>query len=313
MSQKSITSKNNDSAKSERSFRKVFGMFKIRRLITIVLAAAFFASIAIANANASEYSNLKNTIENNFRQNLQKRGMSDIKLDVEILKQLDMLNGFYFVKVNINDEARGKKATDYIITNGTYLLPDVINISEGKSLKSNMAFLYDTYDVPTKGLSLIYGSKGAENVIVDISDFQCPYCRKAHDYIKEKVKGMDDVAIYVAHMPLKIHDKAVIYAKIFEAGKIMSKNFSDELYSGKYDNMSKDKIIETFAEKSGNKKRFKTLLDSNQVQQKLDRGKELAGKMGVSSTPVLFFNGRKVEGYNTDLMDKGLELFKNNN
>ncbi|TYB33487.1 MAG: thioredoxin domain-containing protein [Flexistipes sinusarabici] len=313
MSQKLIKPKNNDSVKSEEHFRKIFGILKIRRLITIVLAAAFFASIAIANANASEFGKLKNTIENNFLQNLQKRGMSNIKLDVEILKQLEMPEGFYFVKVNINDEARGKKATDYIITNGTYLLPDVINISEGKSMKSNMAFLYDTYDVPTKGLSLIYGSKGAENVIVDISDFQCPYCRKAHDYIKEKVKGMDNVAIYVAHMPLKIHDKAVIYAKIFEACKIMGKNFSDELYSGKYDNMTKDKIIETFAEKSGNKKRFKELLDSEQVQQKLDRGKEIAGEMGVNSTPVLFFNGRKVEGYNTDLMDKGLELFKNNN
>ncbi|MEC9492661.1 DsbA family protein [Flexistipes sp.] len=313
MSQKTVRSNNNDYVKSEGRFTKIFGIFKIRRLITIVLAAAFFASIAIANANASELDKLKNTIENNFSENLQKRGMSGIKLDVEILKQLEMLDGFYFVKVNINDEARGKKATDYIITNGTYLLPDVINISEGKSLKSNMAFLYDTYDVPTKGLSLIYGSRDAKNVIVDISDFQCPYCRKAHDYIKEKVKGMDDVAIYVAHMPLKIHDKAVIYAKIFEAGKIMGKNFSDELYSGKYDSMTKDKIIETFAEKSGDKKRFKKLLDSEQVQQKLNRGKEIARKMGVNSTPVLFFNGRKVEGYNTDLMDKGLELFKNNN
>jgi len=313
MSQKFIKSKNNDSVKPEGHFRKTLRVLKVRRLITIVLAAAFFASIAIANANASEHSDLKNTVENNFRQNLQKRGMTDIKLDVEILKQLDMLDDFYFVKVNIDDEAKGKKATDYIITNGEYLLPDVINISEGKSLKSNMAFLYDTYDVSTKGLSLVYGSRDAKNVIVDISDFQCPYCRKAHDYIKEKVKGMNDVAIYVAHMPLKIHDKAVIYAKIFEAGKIMGKNFSDELYSGKYDNMAKDKIIETFAEKSGNKKKFKDLLDSEKVKQRLDKGKQIAGEMGVSSTPVLFFNGRKVEGYNTDLMDKGLELFKNNN
>jgi len=313
MSKKTINAKNNDSDRSESNIMKVFGILKIRRLITIVLAVAFFASIVIANANASEHSDLKNTIENNFRQNLQKREMSDIKLDVEILKQLEMIDGFYFVKVNIDDKARGKKATDYIITNGTYLLPDVINISEGKSLKSNMAFLYDTYDVSTKGLSLIYGSRNAKNVIVDISDFQCPYCRKAHDYIKDKVKGMDDVAIYVAHMPLKIHDKAVIYAKIFEAGKIMGKNFSDELYSGNYDSMTKDKIIGAFAEKSGNKKKFKDLLDSEKVKQKLARGKELAGKMGVNSTPVLFFNGRKVEGYNTDLMDKGLELFKNSN
>lgn len=306
-----LKSKGNVFSNTRNRVKEFFVKLNIRKIVTFVLVAAFFASIAIANANASIKTDLKKTIENNFRQNLQKRGMTDINLDVEILKELDMLEGFYFAKVNIDDQAKGRKATDYIITNGEYLLPDVVNISEGESLKSSMAFRYDIYDVPVKGLSLTYGSRDAENIIVDISDFQCPYCRKAHDYIKDKVKGMDNVAIYVANMPLKIHDKAVIYSKIFEAGKIMGKNFADELYSGKYDNMTKDKIVETFAGKSGNPEKFKNLLDSKDVKQKLDRGKQLASDMGVNSTPVLFFNGRKVEGYNTNLMDKGLELFKN--
>jgi len=86
-------------------------------------------------------------------------------------------------------------------------------------------------------------------------------------------------------------------------------NFADELYSGEYDKMDKNEILEKFAAKTDNPEKFKTLVNSDRVQKKLDRSKQLAESLGVNSTPVVFFNGRKVEGFNTELIDKGLELF----
>lgn len=285
------------------------GISFYRKLALSLLSIIFIASFAVS-ASAADKASLEKKVEKNFKENLAKRGMKNINLDAEVISELEMIKGYYFVKVNIDDQSKGKKATDYMITNGKYLLPDVIDITEGKSLKSSLAFEYDTYDIDTKNLSLVYGDRSDKNVIVDISDFQCPYCRKAHDYIKDKVEGMDDVAIYLVHMPLKIHDKAVFFAKLFEAGKVVGSNFSDELYSGKYDDMQKDKVINAFAAKTNSPEKFKKLLDSQKVMQKIEHGKELSKELGVSSTPVLFFNGRKVEGYNTKLMDKGIELFQ---
>jgi protein-disulfide isomerase len=284
----------------------------IRKFFLILLTVLFITSIAVsvkASESKNNYQFIKNTVEENFKANLEQRGMSNIELDAEILSEMETPKGFYFVKVNINDRDNNKQATDYIITNGEYLLPDVIDISQGESIKSSLAFRYDVYDINTEGLTLIYGKKSADNIIVDISDFQCPYCKRAYKYIKEKVKDMDNVAVYKVHLPLKIHNKAVIYAKIFEAGKMLGVNFADELYSGEYDKMDKNEILEKFAANTDNPEKFKTLVNSDRVQKKLDRSKQLAESLGVNSTPVVFFNGRKVEGFNTELIDKGLELF----
>ncbi len=291
-------------------------MFKkipfIRKCALIILTILFITSIAVsakASDNKNGYQSIKSTVEENFRANLQKRGMSNISISAEILSEMETPRGFYFVKVNINDKDNNKKATDYIITDGEYLLPDIIDISKGESIKSSLTFRYDVYDINTKGLTLLYGKKSADNVIVEVSDFQCPYCRKAYEYLKEKIKNMDNVAVYKVHLPLKIHSKALIYAKIFEAGKMLGYDFADELFSGEFNKMDNDAILENFAKKTNDPEKFKSLVNSDRVQEKLDISKKLVEDLGVSSTPILFFNGRKVEGFNTKLMDKGVALF----
>jgi predicted DsbA family dithiol-disulfide isomerase len=128
--------------------------------------------------------------------------------------------------------------------------------------------------------------------------------------LEEKLKNVKDYAFYMLHVPLSIHDKAVLYAKIFEAGLKLNKNFADELYSGKYDNMQTEEIIAKFAEMSGNPDKFKKLVDDKFIEDKIKSEEAYAQSLGIQSTPVLFFNGRKVEGYNTQLIDKGLNLFK---
>jgi len=291
-------------------------MFKkipfIRKCALIILTILFITSIAVsakASDSGNGYQKIKNTVEENFRANLQKRGMSNISISAEILSEMETPRGFYFVKVNINDRDNNKKATDYIITDGEYLLPDIINISKGESIKSSLTFRYDVYDINTEGLTLLYGKKSAENVIVEVGDFQCPYCRKAHEYLKGKIQGMENVAVFQAHLPLKIHSNALLYAKIFEAGKMLGYDFADELFSGEFDKMDNDTILENFAKKTNDPEKFNSLVNSDRVQEKLDISKKLVEDLGVTSTPILFFNGRKVEGFNTKLMDKGLALF----
>lgn len=88
------------------------------------------------------------------------------------------------------------------------------------------------------------------------------------------------------------------------------KNFLNELYSGKYDGMDDQKIIETFANMSGKKIEFEKLINSKEIADRIKMQMEYAEKLGVNSTPVIFINGRKIEGYNTQLIDKGFSLLK---
>ncbi|MCB4204233.1 thioredoxin domain-containing protein [Deferribacterales bacterium Es71-Z0220] len=275
----------------------------MKRFILYLLTVTIFASTVFA---ASVEDTLKSALLDNFK----KRGLNDIELTITNLKPIDSLKGFYFFKVDINDKARNRKAKQYIISDGQYLLPDVINIKEGSSLIKDYAFEYDIEKVDLSRLTFVKGDKNSKNIIVDASDFQCPFCRKAHSYLNEKLQGKKDYALYMLHVPLSIHDKAVLYAKIFEAGIKLNKDFADELYSGKYDKMTDEDIINKFAELSGKTEEFKKLVNDKTIEDRVKANEEYAQSLGISSTPVLFFNGRKVEGFNTQLIDKGINLLK---
>ncbi|UOD34289.1 thioredoxin domain-containing protein [Deferribacteraceae bacterium V6Fe1] len=275
----------------------------MKRFILYLLTFTVFASNVFA---ASVEDTLKSALLDNFK----KRGLNDIELSITNLKAIDSLKGFYFFKVDIKDKARNRNAKQYIISDGKYLLPDIINIKEGSSLIKDYAFEYDIEKVDLSKLTFVKGNKNSKNIIVDASDFQCPFCRKAHSYLNEKLQGKKDYALYMLHVPLSIHDKALLFAKIFEAGIKLNKDFSDELYSGKYDKMADEEIINEFAKMSGNAEKFKKLVNDKSIEEKVKANEAYAQSLGIQSTPVLFFNGRKVEGFNTQLIDKGINLLK---
>lgn len=249
---------------------------------------------------------LKLTLTDNFK----KRGFKDIDLTIKKIKDVEILKNFYFFRVDIIDKERNRQSTQYIISNGKYLIPDVIDLKNNDSLIKELAFEYDITDIDVSKLTFVKGNKNSKNIIIDVSDFQCPFCRKAHSYLNEKLAGKKDYALYMMHVPLSIHDKAMLYAKIFEAGLMLNKNFSDELYSGNYDNLKDIEIIDKFAQLSGNPEEFKRLVNDKKIEEKIVQSNNYASTLGINSTPVIFFNGRKVEGYNTKLIDKGVELLK---
>lgn len=249
-------------------------------------------------------------LKTNLTENFKKRGIGDVELNVKKLKEIETLKGFYFFKVDIHDKAKNRNANQYIISDGNYIVPDLINIKDGSSFIKEYSFEYDVQQLDFSKLTFVKGDKNSKNIIVDASDFQCPFCRKAHSYLSDKLKNIKDYAVYMMHVPLSIHDKAVLYAKIFEAGAKLGKDFSDELYSGKYDKMKDEEIVSAFEKLSGNPAKFKEYLGSKEVEERVKNSESYASSLGINSTPVLFFNGKKVEGFNTQLIDKGLLSFK---
>lgn len=253
---------------------------------------------------------IEKTLEKNLLSNFEKRGLKNVTVDISIIKEVDEIKGYYLVKAVITDKQNNQKVDQYLVSNGNILLPDIVDISKGSSILKEMVFMYDIVNIDVSNLTLIHGNKNAKNIIVKVSDFECPYCRKANEYLISKLNGKKDVAVYLIHFPLSIHKKAMLYAKILEAGLKLGKNFTTELYSGKYDAMNDKQIIETFGNMTGKKPEFEKLLESKEIADKIKQHMELANKYGINSTPVIFINGRKVEGYNTQLIDKGFSLMK---
>jgi len=91
----------------------------------------------------------------------------------------------------------------------------------------------------TVGNASVRGGKNAKVVIVEFSDFQCPYCSKAHPTIKQVLKEYGDkVTLAYKHFPLvSIHPRAQITAEAAECAKDQGKfwEFHDQLFEKQTD------------------------------------------------------------------------------
>ncbi|MEK7177681.1 MAG: thioredoxin domain-containing protein [Patescibacteria group bacterium] len=191
------------------------------------------------------------------------------------------------------------------------------------SVLGTFLLLYDVYklinqpvitDFPqTKELRAsdhIKWSTDKKNILVEYSDFQCPSCKGAHDFLKTiEASGSADfditkkVTFVYRYFPLfQIHDKANISAYAAEAAGIQGKFW--EMTSLLFDNQqswtgSKDAMNEYFIKYAKQLKldieKFKKDSDSNEVKSRVAEDLREAEQMGVDSTPTFFLNGQKVE------------------
>ncbi|MDR2885010.1 MAG: thioredoxin domain-containing protein [Deferribacteraceae bacterium] len=278
----------------------------MKGVFLVVLSMLLLSGSAFALTPAETDAALQKSVT----QTMAARGM-EVLVDVARVQEMKDLKGFYYYKITVKDKKKPAMSQDqYLFFNGTYIVPDFINAASGASLAKDLKFDLSITDIDTSKLSLIYGKRGAKNTIVKITDFECPYCRKANEYIESLVKGRNDVAIYIMHLPLKIHKKAIPFAEIFEAGNIMGKNFSHELFSDdKLLAMTDEEVINYFAAKSGDAAKFKGLLKSEQVQNILKNSQTQTEALAITATPVIFINGKRVDGFDQALINKGFSGF----
>ena len=149
-----------------------------------------------------------------------------------------------------------------------------------------------------------------KNILVEYSDFQCPSCKSAHDFLKTvEASGSADfditkkVTFVYRYFPLyQIHDKAKISAYVAEAAGIQGKfwEMSDLLFDNQTSwSTSNDPQNEFFlkyaTELKLNIDQFKNDLNSAVVKDRVNSDLKEAEQIGVDSTPTFFLNGQKVD------------------
>ncbi|MEK7597210.1 MAG: thioredoxin domain-containing protein [Patescibacteria group bacterium] len=149
-----------------------------------------------------------------------------------------------------------------------------------------------------------------KNLLIEYSDFQCPACKGAHDFLKtiEASVSADfeitkKVAFVYRHFPLyQIHDKANVAAYATEAagrqGKFWEMTdllFDNQLTWKESKNPQQEDFINYAKELKLDLEKFKKDIDSTEVKNRVTQDLREAEQMEVSSTPTFFLNGQKVE------------------
>jgi protein-disulfide isomerase len=149
------------------------------------------------------------------------------------------------------------------------------------------------------GASGALGPDDAPVQVVELIDFQCPYCAKAHAELLElREKHGDDVQYVVRHVPLEIHTAAKGAAKASVAASKQGKfwPYHDAIFAHE-GGLDRDAFLKIAADLGLDLEQFKADLDSTAVSQAVDDDLRFSLKLGVVATPGFFVNGRFVNGF----------------
>lgn len=136
---------------------------------------------------------------------------------------------------------------------------------------------YESLDL-SKAVKIGSGSKR----VVIFTDPDCPYCRRADQYLA----GKSDLTVYVFFSPLTMHPHAEEKAAYILGAKDPAAAYRDTM-AGKYDETVPKASEEALA--------------------KVKEHKALAASFGVKGTPVFYINGKVITGADFKAIDSSLE------
>ena len=161
-------------------------------------------------------------------------------------------------------------------------------------------------DIDLTGLP-VTGPEDADLTIVEIADFQCPYCKKVWEGVRNYKKASEHtVRTAFIHYPLdgkcntglgEMHEFACEAARAAECARRHDKFFEmgDKMFAGQPD-LARDDLI-GYAEELGlDKNEFVACLDDEATNVEIKRSIARAILLGVEATPTFYVNGFQFVG-----------------
>ena len=144
-------------------------------------------------------------------------------------------------------------------------------------------------------------SKGPANAavtIIEFSDFQCPYCKRASPIMEEVLAQFpQDVRLVYRHLPLQSHSRARPAAQASVCADAQGRFW--EYHDALFENpraLSDEDLVRYAGEVGLDVQSFETCLAGTESGDKVTRDAEAARSAGISSTPSFLVNGVLVSG-----------------
>ena len=158
---------------------------------------------------------------------------------------------------------------------------------------------YTRYDIPTEGFPSL-GPEDADIVLVEFSDYQCPFCKRWHDEVYQQLLAAypGQIRVVYRHLPLtSIHPDAMSAAIASMCAEEQSSfwQFHDKLFSNEY-GLGRDAYTQYATDLGLDTTAFEACLDSGKFDDFIQQDMDFSINLGVRSTPTFFINGLAVVG-----------------
>ncbi|HLO88637.1 MAG TPA: DsbA family protein [Nostocaceae cyanobacterium] len=168
-----------------------------------------------------------------------------------------------------------------------------------KIQQTRQAFLQQlaTNSLAVIGDSPVTGATGLKTVLIEFSDFQCPYCSEAHKTLKELLaKYPEKLTLVYKHFPLiQIHDQAVPSAQAawaaYQQGKFWE--YHDALFTNQQQ-LGENLYLDIAKNLNLDLDKFNS--DRNLATPAIQRDLELAYQLRLAGTPSLIIHSPNYTG-----------------
>lgn len=144
--------------------------------------------------------------------------------------------------------------------------------------------------------------KGADSfdlVLVEFSDFQCPFCARATSTVEQFMEEHgDEVMLVYKHLPLtNIHPQALPAAYASWAAQQQGKfwEYHDLLFENQ-GNLSDEYYLEAAEQLDLDIDRFNADRDSDEAEAAVNADRQIAAQLQIGGTPFFLMNGEGLSG-----------------
>ncbi len=167
--------------------------------------------------------------------------------------------------------------------------------------QAQQAFLQEFKANPQEviGKSPTTGAPESKTVLLEFSDFECPYCSQAHKTLKQLIANhQGEVKLVYKHFPLiQIHNEAMPAAKAAWAAGQQSKfwEYHDALFTQQ--NQLGEKLYVAIAKTLNlDLEQFTQDRNGDAANAAIEQDIQMANKLGINGTPFFVMNGEAFAG-----------------
>ncbi len=207
--------------------------------------------------------------------------------------------GFYEVKIRGSQGQASQEETFYVSQDGTKIIRGTVFDIAQNPFKPDLDKLKTEFQPSI-------GTPGAPVVLVEFSDFECPYCRQQAKMLREQLLKQypTQVRLYYLDFPLEsLHpwakSAAMMGRCIFHQNASAFWDYHDWIFDHQDeitpDNL-KDKVIEFAKTKGVDAAQLSKCIDTRVTEDEVEKTRTEGKDLEVNSTPTLFVNGRRMVG-----------------
>jgi protein-disulfide isomerase len=142
------------------------------------------------------------------------------------------------------------------------------------------------------------GNPNGDVTIVEFFDYACPYCRNAHSILATLIKGDPNIRIVYKELPV-LGEASVFAARVGIAVHLLAPDRYLDFHVAMFQargRLSPNIAIQTAVELGIDRVRLMEVIESDEVDQLINRNLQLAHTIGVNGTPSFLIGDAIVPG-----------------